>query len=146
MFGLSKRNEQGQCPDVFPRRRCRSPDRGHNWEEMNSADGAQFVDGLIEFLAGDFGGRSRCCSMRLGARREASGDDGAAEVDVILLMGVGVSPNLPCRILRIDPSRMQPSQSIRMVVASVLAPASAISSVMSIVQGDNSESEVRTPL
>ncbi len=45
--------------------------------------------------------------MRLGARREASGDDGAAEVDVILLMGVGVSPNLPCRILRIDASRMQ---------------------------------------
>ena len=43
----------------------------------------------------------------VGRAREASGDDGAAEVDVILLMGVGVSPNLPCRILRIDPSRMQ---------------------------------------
>ena len=30
------------------------PDRGHNREEMDAADGAQFVDGLIEFLAGDF--------------------------------------------------------------------------------------------
>ena len=34
----------------------------------------------------------------VGAGREAGGDDGAAEIDVIVLMGVGVgvSANLPC--------------------------------------------------
>ena len=43
----------------------------------------------------------------LRAGGEACSDDRAAEIDVIVLMGVGVSPNFPCRILWIDPSRMQ---------------------------------------
>ncbi len=49
-----RRMKQGRRPEVFVRMRCRSPGCGHNREEMNAADGAQFVDGLIEFLAGDF--------------------------------------------------------------------------------------------
>ena len=75
-YGWSVEGELNRAGVLMYLRECDAevPDRGHNRDEMVTADGAQFVDGLIQFLAGEcwLGGHDVAPSGSARAARPAA--------------------------------------------------------------------------